>query len=168
LISLPAGTMRMFAFKQFPFLTDGELSLIHDGFLDGDSAMERVPAYIFKIIRNQDKMPVGDIDIRIGLTAGLQQYGGQLGYGILPYCRGHYYAAKACLIIQSVALAHDMDQLWITCNDDNIASRKTCQYIGADYVDTVPVPTSHDLYLRGDRWKCRYLWQLNNGPFDAH
>ena len=62
--------MRMFAFKQFPFLTDGELSLIHDGFLDGDSAMERVPAYIFKIIRNQDKMPVGDIDIRIGLTAG--------------------------------------------------------------------------------------------------
>ena len=150
----------MFAFKQFPNLGDGELTLIHDGYLDGDSAMERVPAYKFIIIRNSDKMPVGDIDIRIGLTDGLRQFGGQLGYGILPYCRGRYYAAKACLIVKQVALEHGLSSLWITCNDDNIASRKTCQYLGADYVDTVKVPESHELYLRGDRWKCRYLWQL--------
>lgn len=151
----------MFEFKQFSHLTNGELTLVHDGYLYGKQALGSVPAYKFRIVRNHDKMHVGEIDVRIGLTDDIRMYGGQLGYGILPYCRGHNYAAKACLLVQKVAISHGMTSLWITCNHDNIASHKTCITIGAVYVDTVPVPAEHELYDRGDRWKCRYLWQLD-------
>lgn len=150
----------MFEFKQFSNLTNGDLTLVHDGYLYGEHALGQIPAYKFRIMRNRDRMYVGDIDIRIGITDDIQTMGGQLGYGILPYCRGHNYAAIACLLVQPVAKSHGMTSLWITCNHDNIASHKTCQHIGAVYVDTVEVPQDHELYLRGDRWKSRYLWQL--------
>lgn len=151
----------MFRFHKFNELTDGEISLILDEHLQGKHAMEGVPAYKFKIIRNRDHCWIGDIDVRIGITENLYLFGGQIGYGILPPYRGHAYAAKACLIIQKVAISHGMDELWITCNPDNIASIKTCDAIGAKYIDTVKVPVTSELYARGDRKKCRYYWQLS-------
>lgn len=151
----------MFRFKKFGRLTDGELSLVIDEYLHGRRAMEAVPAYKFKIIRNKDQQWVGDIDVRIGITENLYLFGGQIGYGIHPQYRGNGYAGKSCLIIRQVALSHGVDELWITCNPENIASRKTCVAIGAKHVDTVDIPPTNELYARGDRKKCRYYWPLH-------
>ena len=54
-----------------------------------------------------------------------------------------------------------MQELWITCNPENVASRKTCERLGAVYIETVSLPTNHILYERGERQKCRYRLDLN-------
>ena len=51
---------------------------------------------------------------------------------------------------------HGLDVLWITCNPDNIASRRTCERLGATLVDIIPVPKDHELYARGDHQKCTH------------
>lgn len=57
-----------------------------------------------------------------------------------------------------MAHAHDMEKLIITCNPDNIASRKTCENLGANLLEIVDVPEENDLYQRGEKEKCRYEW----------
>ena len=55
-----------------------------------------------------------------------------------------------------------MDEPWITCNPDNIASRRTREAPGARLIQIVPLPESSDLYAAGDRWKCRYRLALES------
>jgi predicted acetyltransferase len=86
------------------------------------------------------------------------RYGGQIGYGVHESFRGNHYAAKACLLLKSVAKQYGMDVLWITCNPDNWPSRKTCESIGATLVEIVNVPENNDMYQRGEKQKCRYRW----------
>lgn len=149
-----------FEFRRFEGLNDGEVELCHLRNLEGRRALDGVPAYLFQIVRCSDRSLVGEIDLRLQATSYLRLYGGQLGYHIHPHFRGYRYAAKACLLLQRVARAHGMGSLWITCNPDNHASRRTCELIGARYMDTVRVPFASELYWRGDRNKCRYLWDL--------
>jgi tagatose 1,6-diphosphate aldolase len=53
-----------------------------------------------------------------------------------------------------------MKTLWITCNPDNYASRRTCERLGAEMVEIVPLPSNNVLYQRGEREKCRYRLDL--------
>ncbi|TGG95136.1 GNAT family N-acetyltransferase [Natronospirillum operosum] len=147
-------------FYEFPDLSDGVVALRHKRFLQGRAAMDGVPAYLFSIYRADSGRIIGEIDLRLGATRYLRQFGGQLGYHVDSRFRGHRYAARACLLLQEVALAHEMEGLWITCNPDNLASRRTCELIGATYIDEVRVPFASELYWRGDRRKCRYHWDL--------
>jgi hypothetical protein len=48
------------------------------------------------------------------------------------------------------------DVKWITCNLDNIASRKTCELAGARLVEIVDLSEDTDMYRKGERQKCRY------------
>ena len=65
--------------------------------------------------------------------------------------------AGCCL---PLAKANGLSELWITCNPDNLASRRTCERLGAELVDIVPVPFDHPLWSRGDVAKCRYHLSL--------
>jgi tagatose 1,6-diphosphate aldolase len=87
-------------------------------------------------------------------------YAGNIGYGVYPPARGHHYAERACRLLLRLARAHGMKRLWITCNPDNIASKRTCERLGCTLGGIVTVPTGHPLYLRGDREKCRYWLDL--------
>jgi tagatose 1,6-diphosphate aldolase len=51
-----------------------------------------------------------------------------------------------------------MDVVWITCNPDNWASRRTCERLGCQLVDIVELPEHIDMYQDGERQKCRYRW----------
>jgi tagatose 1,6-diphosphate aldolase len=53
-----------------------------------------------------------------------------------------------------------MPELWITCNPENIASRRTCEAAGADFVEIVDLPSDIDMYQEGERQKCRYRLKL--------
>lgn len=147
-------------FLEFSDLSDGVLTLRHKSFLSGKAAMDGVPAYLFAIFEQDTGRQVGEIDLRLGDTRYLRHFGGQMGYHIDRVARGQRYAARACLLLQEVAWAHDMDSLWITSNPDNLASRRTCELIGARFVEQVRVPFASELYWRGDRFKCRYHWDL--------
>jgi predicted acetyltransferase len=102
----------------------------------------------------------GTINLRIGSTLDIVRYYGHVGYEVFTRAQGRRYACRACKLLLPLARHHDLDPLWITCNPDNIPSRKTCEGLGARLVDTVPVPRDHPLYLRGAKEKCRYKLDL--------
>ena len=135
-----------------------QLSLQHD--VPAEPAKGWVRALHYHITSLTTGIVMGKIDLRLGYTMDLVQYGGHIGYGVHQAYRGHRYAAKACILLKQVAIAHRMDVLWITCNPDNWPSRKTCEYIGATLVEIVTLPPENDQYQRGERQKCRYRWIL--------
>lgn len=121
-------------------------------------ATGHAPSYQFAIVVEGER--VGLIRLRVGNEPELIQYVGHIGYEVDPRFRGHGYARRACRLIMSVARLNDMQVVWITCNPDNLASRRTCERLPATYVDTVDIPASHLMYREGDRKKCRYRCDL--------
>ncbi|MBI2851214.1 MAG: GNAT family N-acetyltransferase [Chloroflexi bacterium] len=119
-----------------------------------------VPAYWFDIRLAGRPERIGRVDLRIGNTSHLILYGGHIGYSVNTEHRGHRYAARACSLIKPVAVAHGLKTLWITCNPDNIASRRTCEIIGCKLIEIIDLPADTDMYQRGERQKCRYRWDL--------
>ena len=102
----------------------------------------------------------GSISLRIGHNPNLDFYLGHIGYHVLPPARGHHYAERACRLLLPLARAHEHKTMWITCNPENAASRRTCERLGAKLIETVPVPRDNPLYSQGDREKCRYRLEL--------
>lgn len=146
-------------------IVGANLALVLNRLLSAEEALEQVPAYLYDIVLT-DGTRVGQIDLRLGKTEALIKYGGQLGYGIDPPYRGNHYAATACLLLKTVALELGFTELWITCNPDNHASVRTCERIGAEFIERVPVPVGSELWRRGDREKLRFFWNLMAAPVD--
>jgi tagatose 1,6-diphosphate aldolase len=122
-----------------------------------DPANGVVPCYHFWMLsRSTDLAIAGGIALRIGHTVDVECYYGHVGYHVYPSCRGHHYAERACRLLLPLARRHGLRPLWITCNPDNAASRRTCERLGARLIEIVQVPSDHALYLRGEREKCRY------------
>ena len=127
-----------------------------------DPDRNKVPAYHFLMLLPQGSplRIAGGIGLRIGQSPNLQLYLGHIGYHVYPPARGRHYAERACRLLLPLARRHGLTELWITCNPDNTPSRRTCQRLGADYMGTVNLPKSHNLWDRGERQKCRYRLRL--------
>ena len=102
----------------------------------------------------------GTVSLRVGEHEELRLYYGHVGYAVFPPARGRRLAERSVRLILPLARRHGMHELWITTNPDNAASRRTCERLGAEYVETVDVPRHTSLYARGERRKCRYLLVL--------
>lgn len=99
---------------------------------------------------------VGGIALRVGNNRELRYFSGHIGYQVYGPARGHHFAERAVRLVLPLAARHHVKPVWITVNPDNIASRRTCERLGATLVDVVSIPESHPFYLRGERAKCRY------------
>jgi len=53
-----------------------------------------------------------------------------------------------------------MEYMFITCNPDNIPSRRTCEKLGLLLQEIVDLPEDNDMYKEGERQKCIYYWEL--------
>jgi hypothetical protein len=102
----------------------------------------------------------GGIGLRIGHTPDIELYLGHIGYNVHPFARGNHYAERACRLLRPLALAHGIRPVWITCNPDNVPSRRTCERLGCVLVQTLPLPMDHPLRQRGDREKLRFRWDV--------
>jgi tagatose 1,6-diphosphate aldolase len=102
----------------------------------------------------------GSISLRVGHTPSIELYFGHIGYHVYPPARGRHYAERACRLLFPLARAHGLRTLWITCNPDNTASRRTCERLGGVLTETVPVPKDNPLHAQGDREKCRYRVEI--------
>ena len=73
---------------------------------------------------------LGRISIRHRLTAHLREIGGHIGYDIRPSARqcGHATAMLAAAL--PVARSLGIDPALLTCDEDNIASRKVIEASG--------------------------------------
>ncbi|WP_161496503.1 GNAT family N-acetyltransferase [Clostridium thermosuccinogenes] len=142
-------------FIEIPELTDGEIELYCVGKKPAIPEKKWVPAYDFEI--RQGGSRVGEISLRIGYTDGLY-YGGQIGYGVDEQHRGHGYAEKACRLLVPVIRAHGMKKVLITNNHTNIASKRTCEKLGAKLIRVARLPEWHDLYKEGQRYVNIFEW----------
>jgi tagatose 1,6-diphosphate aldolase len=158
--TLQRRKITMFKFLNPGRLTDGEIKLLLEDRYRGNVARGRVPSYKFIITHTNRRTEVGRIDLRIGDTEHIKMYAGHIGYRVHPAYRGHRYAAKACRLLLPLARRHGMKTLWITCNPDNYASRRTCEILEASFVEIVDIPPNHEMYLSGERQKCRYRIDL--------
>ena len=149
----------MFEFKDFDFLTDGEIDLKIEEKTPSNEEKGYVPAYKYRITMHNSNEIIGNIDIRIGYNENIY-YGGHIGYSIEKSYRGNNYAAKACKIIKQIATAHEIEQLIITCNPDNFPSRITCEKAGLKLKEIVDLPPHNEMYQDGERQKCIYEWIL--------
>lgn len=126
----------------------------------GDPFSGRAPAYHFWMRMNSlRRVPVrmaGGLSLRVGDSPNIRLYIGHIGYGVYPPARGHHLAERSVRLLLPLARNHGLDPLWITCNPDNLPSRRTCERLGAELVEEVRIPESHPLFQRGERRKCRY------------
>jgi len=146
-------------FLNTDFLENEEIKLIVDRLDEGNPEKSWAPAYHFHICDPNGSI-MGACDLRIGYTDGLY-YGGHIGYRIDEEYRGHHYAAKACKLLFLLAQKHMMSYLYITCNPDNSASRKTCEYLHGELIDIVELPEDNDMRkIKGETQKCIFRFNL--------
>ncbi len=152
-----------FRFRDPGVLVDGDLRLLLRSTLQGDARRGIVPEYIFDMVPPDRQAPVmGRLSLRIGRTEHIEMYAGHIGYSVDPPYRGRRLAARSCLLVLPLARSHGINPLWITCNPENTASRRTCEIIGSTLVETVPIPPDDPLYRWDTKWKCRYRVDLRD------
>jgi predicted acetyltransferase len=141
-------------FQDPPLLKDADLELRLREHLPAVPAKGWVPAYRFDMM--VDGHVAGSIDLRLGATPAMVNFGGQIAYGVDPSYRGRHYAARSLRLLLPFAKAHGMSELWVTCDPANWASRRTCEIAGAELVGIVDLPPESDMYIEAERQKCRY------------
>ncbi len=119
-----------------------------------------VPAYRFARRLDGIDAAVGRLGFRVGSSHTVEQYAGHIGYEVSAAFRGNRLAERSCRLVLPLARRHGFQELWITCNPDNWASRRTCERLGARLIETVDVPRDSDLYGPGSERKCRYRLAL--------
>lgn len=139
-------------------LKNEEISLELERTAEGNIEKGRVPAYYFAICNN-DGAKIGECDLRVGYNENTY-YGGNIGYSVDEKYRGRHYAGKACLLLFELAKRHNMDYLIISCDPDNIASRKTCEYAGGKLSEIAELPEGNDMRANGETEKCIYKFIL--------
>lgn len=153
-------TAAMFKFLEPGRLADGELELVLAEAYSGNPSLGRVPAYKFDMKLTHTDITVGKIDLRIGNLPAIVLYSGHIGYEVFPTYRGQHFAARSIRLLLPLARQHDLYTLWITCNPDNWASRRTCELAGFTFIEIVDLPEGNEMYQEGERQKCRYRLTL--------
>jgi len=140
-------------------LIDQELELVLVEKIPSEPKKDYTPAYAFEMRHADSGDKMGRLSLRIGNNENIT-YGGHIGYSVEEDFQGHHYAARSCLLIFPFAKIHGLNPVWITCNPDNMPSRKTCEIAGGKLIEIVDIPEHNENYLRGERQKCRYRFDL--------
>lgn len=150
---------KRFKFYKKEKLSDGEIFLFLQRTMDADAERGYVPSYFFDICDLRTNEILGRCDLRIGHNENIY-YAGNIGYFVHEAHRGNHYALKASRLLLPLAKKHGLEKIIITCNPENLPSRRTCELLGAKYVETVRLPSHNELYQLGERKKCIYEMEL--------
>jgi predicted acetyltransferase len=122
--------------------------------------VHRVPTYHFQMLHADTAEVLGLINLRVADTAHIKRYAGHIGYAVHMAHRGHSYASRALLLLLPLARRLGLDPLWITCDPENLASRRSMERAGAELVEIVDVPADCVIHQSGHPRKCRYRLDL--------
>jgi len=78
---------------------------------------------------------LGRISIRHRLTPRLLEIGGHIGYDVRPSARRRGHATAMLRAVLPYALEHGIDPALLTCDTDNVASRKVIEANGGVFED---------------------------------
>ena len=96
----------------------------------------RVPATQFWLIVDGAAYG-GELDLRHYLNSALRRYGGHIGYRIRPSQRRRGYGTLLCRLGLEEARRRGIARALITCDDDNIGSRKIIEANGGRLADKI-------------------------------
>ena len=137
-------------------LVDGDLHLVLEHEFPADEQRGWPPAVRFALHQTGTKEKAGEIGLRLGEPP---PHLGHIWYRVFPAHRGQHLAARACRLLLPLARRHRLDVLRITCREENLASRRTAELAGAEFVGTVETPTGYEDWLGPVRHKCVYHLQ---------
>jgi predicted acetyltransferase len=121
-----------------------------------DDSPWRVPAYRFAIVHENER--VGTIGLRVSTDNDLVRLAGQIGFVIDAQHRGQGLAGTAVRLLLPLARHHDICCIWFTTTNENAASRRVLEKLGAVLAEVVPIPPSYPSYATGEREKLLYRW----------
>ncbi len=143
----------LLALEDFPFLFgfnpgDDFVAYVKrvDAFNAGGKFSEGGVRGVFLVAEHEGSI-VGRLSVRHELNDYLRQYGGHIGYCVLPEHRRRGYATQ--MLNEGLDLLKRMgtDEVLVTCDEDNLASRAVIERAGGDFVQSVggegSVPKRH-------------------------
>ena len=80
---------------------------------------------------------IGHVNIRHRLNENLEKYGGHIGYAVRPSARGKGYGGQMLKFSIPFIKQLGLKQVLITCDKDNIASRKIIEKNGGIYENEI-------------------------------
>lgn len=137
-------------------LRGDRLVLCYRRILPGDPSRGYLPAYHYRILIRSGT-DVGHINFRVGDEPHDRYVAGHIGFGIDPEFRGARLAYRACRTMQAW-IARVSGSVIVTCDPDNLASKRTIELLGARFLNERTVPPDDPAYAMGSRSKLRYLW----------
>ena len=140
--------------------SDSVIDLIPIHFTPPDPSMGFGREQIWRITFHNSRKEIGQISYRDGESRCIY-YFGHIGYHIDPPYRGHHYAKSACLLLTNEIRRSGKKTVVITCDPDNIPSRRTCEHLGCSWEGIVVVPDDIQKKYEISSVKCRYIWNVS-------
>ena len=113
-----------------------------DGMLGNNLPEGWVPATDFWVIKVEAGVEtyVGRVSLRHELTENLFQVGGHIGYDIVPSHRRKGYVKRALRLALEKAKDMEIEQVLITCDEENEPSKRTIVGVLNEYGGKIDVP----------------------------
>jgi predicted acetyltransferase len=108
--------------------------LVASGLEETPRAADWVPQTTFWYVEAGNYL--GSIRIRHRLTPSLLEEGGHIGYDVRPTARLQGHATAMLARALQFAASLGLDQVLVTCDEDNVGSRRVIEANGGRYEDT--------------------------------
>jgi len=116
--------------------------------MSGVPKEQRVPDTLFWLVDNGEF--IGRVSLRHTLNERLKEYGGHVGYYIRPSEQGKGYGTQALRLAIEEAKKLGLKKILVTCDEDNIGSRKVIEKNGGVLQDVIKTPLNDNRPLM--RW----------------
>ena len=140
--------------------TDGVIDLVPAWLVPPDEEMGFGDCWDYIIAPHGVRREAGRISLRLGESPCVY-YFGHIGYHVDEPYRGQHFARRACRLLRPLIVAAGKSSVVITCDPDNIPSRRTCEGLGCMLERIVDVPRAISSRWEISDVKCRYIWRMN-------